>query len=232
MQSRVIAFVALFLSFSLPLQTNAEIVKIGVLSSQGFHSSMKQWQDTADYLTAKIPEHVFQILPYSRYPDLETDMNKNKLDFLLAAKHELPRFVADFSVMPVMNSKVVNNTEGWALVRKRQLPYQLTFSVSDALLNLPARHKALQHSGLSSWQLSGDAHIAISSNQKLKKLYNASTELVIAVLKQYWSFILAAMVSGLLILLYRKWDLYHTRQSKIKAHREQSNDPSLSDTVF
>ena len=90
----------------------------------------------------------------------------------------------------------------------------------------------MQHSGLTAWQLSGDAHIAISSNQKLKKLYNTSYELVVTVLKQYWSFILAALVSGLLILLYRKWDLYHTRQSKIKAHREQENDPSLSDTVF
>ena len=232
MPSRVIAFVTLLVTLCLPFQTNAEIVKIGVLSTQDFHSSMKQWKGTADYLTAKVPEHVFQVLPYSRYTDLETDMSKNKLDFLLATKPALASFVADFSVIPVMNSNAGKNADGWVLVRKRQLPYQLTFSVSEALLNLPTRHKALQLSGLTDWQLSEDAQVAISSNQKLKKLYNTSSELVVAVLNQYWSFILAALVSSLLILLYRKWDLYHTRQSKIKAHRQQANDPSLSDTVF
>lgn len=232
MLSRIIAFVALLLSLCLPLQINAEIVKIGVLSSQDFHRSMKQWKDTADYLTTKIPEHVFQILPYSRYTDLETDMNKNKLDFLLTTKPALSRFVADFSVIPVMNSKAAKNAESWVLIRKRQLPYQLIFSVSDALLNLPVKHKALHNAGFTAWQLSGDVHIEISSNQKLKKLYNTSAELMIAVLKQYWSFILATLVSGLLILLYRKWDRYHTRLSRVKAHRQQENDPSLSDTVF
>jgi hypothetical protein len=232
MPFRVIAYLAVFFTLALPLRLSAEVVKIGVLSSQGFHTSMKQWQGTANYLTTSIPGHVFQILPYSRYADLETDMNKNKLDFLLAAKHELSRFVADFSVMPLMNSMTGKYNNEWTLTRKRQLPYQLTFSVSEALLKLPARHNAMKRSGLTSWQLSADAHVAISSEQKLKKLYNTSTELALMAVKQYWTFILAILVSGLLILLYRKWDLYHSRQAKVKAHRQQSNDPSLSDTVF
>lgn len=232
MPFKVIAYIALFLTLALPLRLSAEVVKIGVLSSQGFHTSMKQWQATANYLTTSIPGHVFQILPYSRYADLETDMKKSKLDFLLVAKNELTRFAADFSVMPLMNATTGNYKNEWTLARKRQLPYQLTFSVSEALLNLPARHKAMKGSGLTSWQLSADAHVAISSEQKLKKLYHTSTELAFAAIKQYWTFILAILVSGLLILLYRKWDLYHSRQAKVKAHRQQSNDPSLSDTVF
>jgi hypothetical protein len=159
-------------------------------------------------------------------------MMKSKLDFLLAAKHELPRFAADFSIMPLMYATTEKYKNEWALTRKRQLPYQLTFSVSEALLNLPARHNAMKGSGLTSWHLSADAHVAISTSQKLTKLYNTATELAFAAVKQYWTFILAILVSGLLILLYRKWDLYHSRQAKIKAHRQQSNDPSLSDTVF
>lgn len=232
MPSRVIALVALLFTLMLPFQSNAEVVKIAVLSPQTFHASMKQWQSTADYLNTKIPEHVFQVLPYSRYSDLETDMNKNKLDFLLVATHELPRFVADFSVIPVMNSTPLKNNDGWALAHKRQLPYQLTYSVSEALLNLPIKHKAMKHTGQKGWQLASNTNVAISSEQKLKQFYSTSSELVVAALKQYWSFILAGLVSMLLIFIYRKWDLYHTRQEKIKAHRQQANDPRLSDTVF
>ena len=232
MPFRVIAYVALFLTLALPLRLSAEVVKIGVLSSQGFHTSMKQWQGMANYLTTSIPGHVFQILPYSRYADLEMDMKKSKLDFLLSAKHELPRFAADFSVMPLMYATTGKYQNEWALTRKRQLPYQLTFSVSEALLKLPARHIAMKGSDLTSWKLSADTHVTISADQKLKKLYHTSSELAFAVVKQYWSFILAILVSGLLLLLYRKWDLYHSRQAKVKAHRQQTNDPSLSDTVF
>lgn len=232
MLSRLITFIALLSTLSLPVQVNAELVKIGVLSSQDFHTSMKQWQETANYLTARIPGHVFQVLPYSRYVDLETDMNKNKLDFLLASEKELPRFVTDFSVVPLMNARTGKNAPQWSLTRKRQLPYQLTFSVSEALLKLPAKHKTLKNSGITAWQLFGDAKVAISADQKLKQLYTMSTELASAVFRKYWTIILSILVSGLLLLAYRKWDHYHARQAKVKAHRQQSNDPSLSDTVF
>lgn len=231
MPSRVIALITLFISLTTAFQVNAEVVKIGVLSPQGFHASMKQWQATANYLTAKIPSHVFQVLPYTRYSDLETDMNKNKLDFLVAAKQELPRFAADFSITPVMNSRLTDNTEGWVLVRKRQMPYELTFSVSQALLNLPGKHKALRDPGIAGWQLSADAHVAISTGQKLKKFTHSLGELLTAILNQYWMYLLAAFVSGLLIVLYRLWDRYHLAQ-ELKRHRQQTNDPSLSDTVF
>lgn len=230
MMSRFIALFALFVAITASFQANAEVVKIAVFSPQGFHLSMKQWQETANYLSAKIPAHVFQVLPYSSYSDLETDMDKNKLDFLIAAKHQLPRFAADFSILPVMNSKPLNNTTDWALVRKRLLPYQLTFNVSEALLNLPEKHKALKKAGIESWQLSADAHVAISPGQKLKKLFHTSYELVLDVLNQYWSYLLAALVSGLLIFLYHQWDRYHLAQ-QLKKHRQQRNDPRLSDTV-
>lgn len=232
MPYRIIAYITLFLTLAMPLRIHAEVVKIGVLSEQGFHSSMKQWQDTANYLTAKIPGHVFQVLPYSRYSDLKTDVNKNKLDFLLAAKHELPRFVTEFSVIPLMIAQAGKSGPEWSLTRKKQLPYQLTYSVSEALLKLPAKHNAMKRPGLSTWQLSEEAHVAISSEQKLKKLFHTSTELALGVVKQYGAYLLALLVSSLLIYLYRKWDQYHTRQAKIKEHRQQANDPSLSDTVF
>jgi hypothetical protein len=230
MLSRFIALIILFLTITASFQVNAEVVKIAVFSPQNFHVSMKQWQATANYLTAKIPAHVFQVLPYTSYSDLETDMKKNKLDFLIAAKHQLPRFATEFPIIPVMNSRSSNHTNDWALVRKRQLPYQLTFSVSEALLNLPEKHKALKQSGIAGWKISADAHVAISQGQKLKKVFHTSYELVSDVVNQYRSYILAALVSGLLIFLYQLWDRYHLAQ-QLKKHRQQRNDPRLSDTV-
>ena len=59
---------------------------------------MKQWQSTASYLSSKLPQHIFQVLPYSNTADLKTDLRKNKLDFLLTANNEVSQFVAEFAV--------------------------------------------------------------------------------------------------------------------------------------
>lgn len=231
MQSRVYAVLALLLVLSFPFRASAEVVKIAVYSSQDFHASMKQWQSTADYLAVKLPKHVFQVLPYSNYSDLQVDLRKNKLDFVLTAKDEIPQLVAEFAVIPVLNSSSANQDKAWTLAQNPGLPYHLIYSISHALLKLPANHSALKQPAIGSWQLSGDGQVAISSSQKLLRLYNNTVELVSALFKQYWTFLLACLLSCVLILLYRKWDHYH-RAQQVKKHRQQDNDPRLSDTVF
>lgn len=231
MRSRVIAILALLIALSFSFRSHAEVVKIAVFSNQDFHASMKQWQGTTDYLASRLPQHVFQILPYSNHADLETDLRRNKLDFVLTAKSELSPFVAEFAVIPVLNTVSSKGNTSWTLARNRQLSYQLTHSISDALLKLPSKHKAFKTSAITGWKLSGDSQVAISPGQKLKKLYNTFVELVATLFNQYWSLLLAALVSALLIFVYHKWDRYH-RQQQVKKHREQQNDPSLSDTVF
>lgn len=231
MHFRIFTIIAIISVICLPAQANAELVKIAVLSSQDFQASMKKWQSTADYLTATIPSHVFQILPYSHYPDLESDMKKNKLDFLITAKNELPRFAVKFSIMPLMTSKPMKKETSWALVRKRNLPYQLSYRVSEALLNLTARHNALKHARLAGWKLSADAEVSISPEQKVKKQVSTFIKVTTSLIMKYRSYLLAVLVSALLIFLYRKWDQYHLAQ-QARQHRQQDNDSSLSDTVF
>ena len=230
MQSRVFVVLALLITLSFSLRSHAEVVKIAVLSTQDFHASMKQWQSTANYLSSKLPQHVFQVLPYSNTADLKTDLRKNKLDFLLTGNSELSQFVAEFAFIPVLNAGSKKQQNQWVLSRNKQLSYQLTYSISDVLLKLPASHKALKQSAIANWTLS-DNTVSISSSQKVQQLYTTSAELAAALFKQYWSILLAILLSGLLILAYQKWDRYH-REQLVKKHRAQRNDPSLSDTVF
>jgi hypothetical protein len=233
MRFRITIILSLLLTACIaPNILHAEVVKIGVLAPQGFHSSMTQWQSTSDYLSSQMPQHVFQILPYSRFSDIKTDLKKNKLDFLLVKKSELPRFVTDFSLRPLLNTKPGANNTSWTLARNTQLPYQLIYSITDVLLKLPANHQAISLSGFKGWELSSDEQVAISSTQQLTKLYNTAFALTKAAIKQYWALMLAGILSALLIVLYRKWDRYHIRRAQVKQHSQQSRDPSLSDTVF
>ena len=46
------------------LPAQADIIKIGLRAHSGKEKGIEQWQPTADYLSRRIPEHKFVILPY------------------------------------------------------------------------------------------------------------------------------------------------------------------------
>ncbi len=64
-------------------ETNrAEVVRIGVLAIRGKPVCFEQWGPTADYLTARIPNHRFIIIPLA-YRDVEMAVERREIDFVL-----------------------------------------------------------------------------------------------------------------------------------------------------
>ena len=76
-------FIPVLIAFSLFGQTQADVIKIGAYATQGFQADMKKWQPTADYLTQQLPNHYFQVLPYSNIDELHADAARGKFDFIL-----------------------------------------------------------------------------------------------------------------------------------------------------
>jgi signal transduction histidine kinase/DNA-binding response OmpR family regulator len=58
-------------------------VRIGVLAHRGTEQCLKQWSPTAAYLTEKIPEHLFEIIPLD-FEQIFEAAEKQQVDFLLA----------------------------------------------------------------------------------------------------------------------------------------------------
>ncbi|MGD8526198.1 MAG: hypothetical protein PVJ63_08105 [Thioalkalispiraceae bacterium] len=227
MSKKIAAFVFLLNLVITPICAHSEVIKIGVLSQQNFRSTMQGWATTSHYLGRQLPQHVFQILPYSRQADLVTDLARNKLDFLLTGKQPLTELMTDFSLNPILN--VEKNTRQWILSSSHNLPDALILSITEALLK-PARKQKELVGG--QWTRVSHSEIQLSFQQQLQQVYNQSVTTLSSILARYWTLLIAVLVSSLLILLYRQWDRYHTRVTEVKKHRQQSHDPGLNDTVF
>ena len=220
LRSTIMLFIACSLMALTTQAVHAEVIKIGIFSDQNFRTTMKEWGSTSSYLKQQLPQHVFQILPYSHYSDLVTDLKKHKLDLVLTKQQELSQLMTTFTLTPVLN--VEKNTTQWILSHNQGLPHSITNSISAVLL---------KPSTQTQWSLSTRAEIQLSTQQQAKQIYNQTMVLSENILKQYWTLLVAALLSALLILLYRQWDRYH-RAAEVKKHKQQAFDASLSDTVF
>ena len=60
-----------------------EEVRIGVLAKRGIQQCNEQWEPTAEYLTNKIPEYNFQIVPLD-FEEIFDAVENEKVDFILA----------------------------------------------------------------------------------------------------------------------------------------------------
>ena len=63
--------------------TSADTIKIGLRAHHGIEKSMLQWKQTADYLSEKIPEHKFIMVPLIKLPELMQEAEQNQFDFVL-----------------------------------------------------------------------------------------------------------------------------------------------------
>jgi signal transduction histidine kinase len=70
--------------YCLPSQVFAakQDIKIGVLAYRGIEQCHNEWNSTADYLTAVIPEHVFKIIPLS-FDKVNTAVTNREIDFII-----------------------------------------------------------------------------------------------------------------------------------------------------
>lgn len=63
--------------------SHADTIRIGLRAHHGIEKSMKQWKQTADYLSEKIPEHKFVFVPFVGLAELMDEVKQNKFDFVL-----------------------------------------------------------------------------------------------------------------------------------------------------
>lgn len=77
---RTILFISLFFLLQ---NVHADIIKIGVRAHSGEQRAIEQWQKTADYLSSKIPEHQFIIVPVLSLQELLDAVGRGELDFIL-----------------------------------------------------------------------------------------------------------------------------------------------------
>jgi two-component system sensor histidine kinase TtrS len=61
----------------------AEVVKIGLRAHSGAEKGLAQWQATADYLSERIPEHTFVMVPVVGLADLMEAVGREEFDFVL-----------------------------------------------------------------------------------------------------------------------------------------------------
>lgn len=201
----------------IPSTSYSEVIKIGVFSNQDFRATMAQWGSTAVYLKQQLPHHVFQILPYSRRVDLATDLQQNKLDFLLSQRSQTGQLVAEFSLKPLLSHQSGNQAD-WVLSNNHGLSTSITQSITDSLLQ-----KNLENATSSdAWQVIDSHLIKLTQKQQLNRIYNESSPVVFGWLKDYSMFIVAILFSMLLILAHRKWEHYHLARTQAKKHRQQT----------
>lgn len=65
-------------------------VKIGVLANRGKEAAIKTWSKTASYLTGKIPQHRFTIVPLD-FNEIDPAVSRKRVDFVVAN----PEFYVD-----------------------------------------------------------------------------------------------------------------------------------------
>ena len=82
----LIVFAIIFVVFgniNIFAQNSQKIVKIGVLAKSGVEKCIEQWTPTAEYLSEKIPEYNFKIVPLE-FDILLSSVNNNEIDFILS----------------------------------------------------------------------------------------------------------------------------------------------------
>jgi len=80
--SRTFFFFFCLLFVSNPLWAAPQTISIGVLARNGEKFNIQKWQPTADYLSRKIPEYQFTIVPLG-FKEVHDATQQGKIDFLL-----------------------------------------------------------------------------------------------------------------------------------------------------
>lgn len=76
----LLIFLVLFIYTSF---ATADTIRIGLRAHIGMKKSMQQWEQTADYLSEKIPEHKFIMVPIVGIPELTEEAAQGQFDFVL-----------------------------------------------------------------------------------------------------------------------------------------------------
>ena len=109
LESILLIFVLLF--FSSP-SVHADTIKIGLRAILGVEKSMQQWKPTADYLSEKIPEHKFIMVPIVGLKELLREAEKNRFDFVLTNPSSFVEMESRFGASAILTLR--NKRQGKA----------------------------------------------------------------------------------------------------------------------
>ncbi|MDH5184575.1 MAG: sensor histidine kinase [Gammaproteobacteria bacterium] len=79
---RIVILFSLIVLIS-PLSVLADTIHIGLRAHSGAEKDMEKWQPTADYLSQKIPEHRFVMIPFEDINELSRAAGRNMFEFVL-----------------------------------------------------------------------------------------------------------------------------------------------------
>lgn len=78
--------------------------KVGVLSIRGVEEAVNRWQSTVDYLSEKLPELSFQLVPLT-LDKTENAIKDRRVDFLLINTGQYVRFDEEYQLKPLASLK-------------------------------------------------------------------------------------------------------------------------------
>ena len=197
----------------------ADVVKIGVLSQQDFHVSMKKWQKVADYLQSQQPGQHFQVLPYRQQADVAVELAKGKLDFVLANKEQIQQLAVEHELVPILK----NSKSTMIMTYTNVASYPVAYKVTNQLL------QANKLAG--AWELQESGKEVVSLELQTSKLLHNGKLVLTEVYQSYGNIILAVLISLLLFLGIHKWNTYQQR-IKLLAERKKQTATQFVDTVF
>src|SRR5208283_2973220 len=79
-------------------------VRIGVLANSGPEKCHKMWDPTAEYLSEKLPEYTFKIVPLS-FGNISAAVRNEEVDFLLANPFIYLDFQANYGICHIATLK-------------------------------------------------------------------------------------------------------------------------------
>lgn len=94
---------------------HADTIKIGLRAILGVEKSMQQWKPTADYLSEKIPEHKFVMVPYVGLRELMQETAKNSFDFVLTNPSSFVEMESRFGASAILTLR--NKRQGKAYTK-------------------------------------------------------------------------------------------------------------------
>jgi two-component system, LuxR family, sensor histidine kinase TtrS len=145
----VFAMVVLFLSSGLAA---AETYKIGVLAKRGPVKALEKWKATGEYLTAKIPDKTFEIVPLD-FDAVNPAIEKGEVDFFLVNSSMFVTAQVKYGATPIVT--MINSRQGQPL--KSFGGVILTLSDNESIQSLAdlkgKSFMAVKASSFGGWQM-------------------------------------------------------------------------------
>ena len=164
-------------------------VKIGVLAKRGAEQCLQKWTPTAEYLSARIPDKTFVIIPLG-YEQIYSFVENGKVDFVLANSSFYVELEHRYGANRIATLKNL------ILAKVKHTPDELAKKVAIALLEMPPDSHAAITAKCAGWTIPMNYQ---SVHECLKYLkvgpYKDLSKITLTdIVKNYWYWFLSAAI--------------------------------------